>query len=113
MEDTITITRAEYDRLREAEEDLADLRAYDKAVAAIAAGEDELVPAEFADRIIDGENPLRVWREYRGFSQSSLAKASGVNRVQIADIEAGRKSGSVDTVKKLAAALRVSIDDLV
>ena len=32
---------------------------------------------------------------------------------QIADIEAGRKTGSIETVRKLADALNVAIDDLV
>jgi mRNA interferase RelE/StbE len=35
------------------------------------------------------------------------------NRVQIADIEAGRKSGSVATLHKLAEALAVTVDDLI
>ena len=91
----------------------ADLRAYDGAKARLAAGEDELVPAAVVDRLLAGEAPLRVWREYRGLSQVALGEASGVNRVQIADIEAGRKTGSVETVKKLATALGIGLDDLV
>jgi mRNA interferase RelE/StbE len=43
----------------------------------------------------------------------ALFTTSGVNRVQIADIEAGRKSGSVETILKLADALGVAIDELV
>ena len=43
----------------------ADLRAYDGATAALAAGEDELVPADYAKRLIVGESPLRGWRERR------------------------------------------------
>ena len=91
-------------------EDMADNAAFDRVVARLASGEEEAVPAAFANRIIDGESPLRV---YRGLTQVALAEASGVNRVQIADIEAGRKSGSVETVRKLAAALNVAVDDLV
>lgn len=113
MNDMITISREEYDRLIEAEHDLDDLRAYDRAMAAIAAGEDDLIPSEFAHRLLDGESPLRVWRELRGFTQTQLAEAAGVHRVMIADIEAGRKSGSVETVKRLASALGISMDDLV
>ena len=94
-------------------DDLADLRAYGGAKAALAAGEEELVPAEFAKRLIAGESPLRVWRELRGLSQVKLGAVSGVNRVQIADIEAGRGKGSVETVRKLADALGVRLDDLV
>lgn len=113
MTDTITISRAEYDRLRSAAEDLADLQAYDSATAALASGDDELVPAVFADRILNGEPPLHVLREWRGITGVELARRSGVNRVQILDIEAGRRGGSVATMKKLADALGVSLDDLV
>ena len=113
MNKMVTISREEYDRLREAAEDLADLRAYDGVKAALAAGEDELVPADYGKRLIAGESPLRVWRELRGLSQVKLGGVSGVNRVQIADIEAGRGKGSVETVRKLADALGVRVDDLV
>ena len=113
MNKMVTIPREEYDRLREAAEDLADLRAYDGTKAALAAGEEELVPAEYAKRLIAGESPLRVWRKLRGLSQVAMGKVSGVNRVQIADIEAGRGKGSVETVRKLAEALGVRVDELV
>lgn len=113
MADTIMITRDEYDRLRHAAEDLEDLRAYDRAKARLASGEDELVPAVFARRIVAGESPLRVFREWRGLTQARLAELAQVNRVQITDIEAGRKTGSVETVKRLAEALGVTVDELV
>lgn len=51
----VTIPQAEYDRLRDAADDLADLSAYDRAKTALAAGEDELVPADYAKRLIAGE----------------------------------------------------------
>lgn len=113
MNDLITITRAEYERLREAAEDLADIETYNRVKADLAAGREELIPSEFVHRMIDGENPVRVFREFRGMTQTALAAASGVNRVQIADIEAKRKTGSVQTLRKLAVALGVTIDDLV
>src|SRR3546814_17855611 len=62
----VTIPRDEYDRLREAAEDLVDLRAYDRAKADLASGRDELVPSDYADRILEGESPLRVWRDQIG-----------------------------------------------
>ena len=113
MNETVTIPRAEYDRLREASDDLADLQAHDRAMVALAAGDDELIPAEFADRLLNGESPVKVYRSFRGLSQAGLSRLSGVNRVQIIDIEAGRKNGSVETLRKLAVALRVGLDDLV
>ncbi len=112
MPDTVTIPRAEYDRLCAAEHDFADLRAALAARARIEAGTEELVPAAVADRLIDGASPLGVWREHRGLSQSALARESGVNRIQIADIEAGRATGSVHTLRALARTLDVTVDDL-
>lgn len=112
MNEMVKITRAEYDRLCEDAQELRDLRIYDRAKMALENGEDELIPAEYAKRLVTGESPVRVYRELRGLTQQALAGASSVNRVQIADIEAGRKSGSINTVKKLADALGVSLDDL-
>jgi DNA-binding XRE family transcriptional regulator len=82
-------------------------------IADIAAGQEELIPAIFVNRILDGEPPLRVFREWRELSQTALADQSGVNRVQIVEIEAGRKTGSVATLRKLASTLGVTIDDLI
>jgi mRNA interferase RelE/StbE len=112
MNEMITITREEYDRLRAAAEDLADLQSYDRTQAALAAGEDELIPADYANRLLNGENPLRVYRDLRGMTQAALAEKSGVNRVSVAEIETGRKQGSVATLRALAVALGVSLDDL-
>jgi len=109
MLDTVTIPREEYDRLCQAAEDLEDLRVVEDYLA----DPQEGIPHEYVVRILDGEAPLRVFRDWRGFNQSELGRKSGVHRVQIADIEAGRKTGSVATLKKLADALDIRIDDLV
>ena len=58
-------------------------------------------------------NPVRVWREYRGLTQRELAEKAGLAQAYIAQIETGRRKGTVDVYKRLAEALRVDIDDLV
>lgn len=103
----------EYDRLCAMAEELADIRAALSVQTRMDAGAEELVPAAIADRLIDGESPLKVWRETQGMSQSSLARSASVERVQIVDIEAGRANGSVRTLAALAVALDVTLDDLV
>ncbi len=50
-------------------------------------------------------------RNERGWSQQRLADESGVNKATINQIERGRRSPNVDTLAKLAAALRVEIGD--
>jgi DNA-binding XRE family transcriptional regulator len=107
------IPLTEYERLVEAAEDLADVRAYDEAMRRLASGEDELVPAETVNRILDGENALRVWREYRGLTVKQLAEKAGVSAPFVSQIETGQREGSVETMRKLAEALKASLDDLV
>ena len=113
MGEMVSIPVEEYQRLLAIAESMGDVLAYDRAVEALAAGDDELLPAELARRLVAGEAPVRIWREFRGLTQMALAEKSGVNRVQIANIESGSRSGSVETVRKLARALDVSLDDLV
>ena len=57
----------EYLRLVEEAEMLNDVRDYDMAIEAVKQGE-ELVPSEVAYAILDGESPVQVWREYRGYT---------------------------------------------
>ncbi len=112
MNEMVTIPRDEYDRLCAAAEDLADLQAYDGAKSALAAGNDELIPTNHANRLLNGESPLRVYRDLRGLTQAALAEQAGVNRVTVAEIETRRKQGSVATLRALADALEVTLDDL-
>ena len=95
------------------EEDFADIRAALAVEARIGSGEEELIPADVVDRLIDGEPPLRVWRELRSPTRADLSRESGVNRVRIVEIEAGRSTGSVHTLRKLADALGVAVDDII
>lgn len=113
MNQMVTIPREEYDKLLDAAEALADLKAYDSVKADLASGKEELIPAEYVNRILDGESPVRVFRDLRGMTQKALSEASGVNRVYIAEIETGKKPGSAQTMKALAQALGLTVDDLI
>ena len=105
----ITIPQQEYDRLVADSEMLADLAAFDAAKAEGGEG----MPVEAFSRIIYGENPVKVIREWRGLTQAALARRAQLHRVQLYDIETGKSRGSVDTLKAIAVALDVSLDDVV
>lgn len=94
------------------EEMLADVRDYDAAMKAIAEGE-ELVPAEIVFVILDGANPVRVWREHRGLSQANVAEQAGISAAYLSQIESGTRDGTAEVLGKIAAALDVTQDDLV
>jgi DNA-binding XRE family transcriptional regulator len=72
----------------------------------------EVVPAEVVNRLIAGENSVKVWREHRGLSQRDLAARAGLNSAYLSQIETGARKGSIGTVKKLAEALGVEFGDL-
>jgi ribosome-binding protein aMBF1 (putative translation factor) len=110
--DRVTIERGELERLRAVAEDFADLVADARFRARLAAGEEELVPEAVVERLLTGENPVRVWREHRGLTAAALAAAAGVSAAYLSEIERGVKPGSVAAMKRLADALRLTLDDL-
>ena len=99
----------EYEELREALADAADVEAMRRACED---PNEEDVPIAFARRMWNGESPVRVWREFRGMKATHLAAAADLSRSYLSAIERGTKRGSVDALKRLAAALRVGIEDL-
>lgn len=103
---------ADYQKLLADSEMLADVMAYDAAKKALAEGAEELIPAVVADRLLDGDNPLRVWREFRGLNSAQLAAACGVSAAAISQLETGKRQPSVALLKKLAAALRIDLEQL-
>lgn len=104
--DTVTIPRAEYDAMRAQIEDLDDI------LAGHAARTGFTLPHDDAMRVIEGEHPVRVWREVRGLTAAALAAAAKVSKAYLSEIETGRKPGSVEAYKALAAALDVPVDAL-
>jgi hypothetical protein len=68
------------------EKDAPDVQAYDAAKRRLASGDDKLIPAEFANRILDGESPVRVWREYRGLTEKGLAARVGISEAALGQI---------------------------
>ena len=110
--DTVTLRRADYQALLEAVEDAGDAVALREAEAAVERGESELLPVEIVERLIAGENPVRVWRSYRGMAAHELAKAADLAPSYVSEIENGRKPGSFNAMARLARALGVAMEDL-
>jgi DNA-binding XRE family transcriptional regulator len=109
----VVLPLRDYEQLCAAAEELADTRAYDRAKQHLEAGTDELIPAEFGDRILDGESPVRVWREYRGLSVKQLAASAHISAAYLSQIEGGSRDGSLSTMKALAKSLSLDVDDLI
>ena len=101
----------DFQRLLEDAEMLQDIGAYDEAKRALAGGE-ELVPSEVTYAILDGGNPIRVWREYRKLTQQQLAGAAGISVPYLTQIESGKRRGGAEVLAAIAKELRLSLDDI-
>lgn len=99
-----------YERMVADLDDLDDIKAYDRAKNEPA---QEFVPATVADRLLAGEQPIRVWREYRGFSAAALAGHVGISGAYLSQLEHRTRQASQDVLLRLAAALKVEVGDLV
>ncbi len=102
----------EYLRIIEKVEMLEDVREYDLAKRAIDEGEEEIIPGEVVHAILDGANPVRTWREYRGLTQQDLAAKAGISTAYLSQIETGKRTGTPRVLASIARILNVDIDDL-
>jgi len=100
----------EYERLLVALDDAHDAAVIEAFPRQLVAGEEETFPAEIADRLLAGDNPVRVFRAYRGLSLQQLADACGVTNAHISMIEQGKRSMSTELLKKMAEALRGDVE---
>ena len=108
----VLIPEAEFRILVEAAEDAADSQAIRRFEDALAAGSEELIPSEIVRRLLNGENKVRVWREFRGLSPDDLAERAGIAVVRLAAIESDAADLTVAEMQALAPALNVDVDDL-
>jgi len=115
--DLAVLPRADYDRLialaADAQEDAAASRIVRSSSRAIKEGREVVLPKVVADRLVGGENPVRVIREWRKMIQGELAVAVGISQNYLSGIETGRRKGPAELQKKFARALGVPVDLLI
>lgn len=111
-DEMVILPRAEYDRLVEAAEMLRDVATFDRYHEKLARGAEERIPSAIVERLLAGENPMRVWRDHRGLSVRELAERAGLSASYVSEIETGKKDGSVSAMKKIAETLSVDLDEL-
>lgn len=102
-----------YLQLVEDAEMLQDVKEYDRVKAALEAGDEEVIPGEVVNAILDGANPIKVWREYRQLSQQDAAEVMGISVPYLSQLETGKRRGSFAVLSAIARALKVPLDILV
>ena len=96
-------------RLMGAAEELSDIALYD---AAKKSDDGFHIPADVLDRELDGDHPVKAWREHRGLTVDSLAMAAGISKGYLSQIENGKRHGTTRVMKALSSALGVPLDIL-
>ena len=106
-EDTVVLSRSEYETLINRNTDLEDI------LAARDADDGSQIPHDIAIAIIYGENPVSAFRAHRGITLRELAEETGISASYLSEIERGLKTGSVTALARIAQAFDTTIDTLV
>ena len=88
---------------------LLDNRDFDEAIA----DKGEIFPDTLVGKLLSDKNKIRIWRKYRRLTQQELGNQAGVSKEYISMLESGKRTGNIETIKKLASALEVQIEDIV
>jgi DNA-binding XRE family transcriptional regulator/mRNA-degrading endonuclease RelE of RelBE toxin-antitoxin system len=114
-DDIVILSRKEYDRLVvAAHEDAADVETLRRSIARVKSGEEHTLTSAEVDDLLAAKTPLAFYRKKRaGLTQAALAQRAGIAQGFLSEIEAGRKHGDVQTLRKIADVLKISLDDLV
>lgn len=105
----VLISTRMYNHLVEQAEMLHDIADFKSALHE----NDEFIPADMVNRLARGDNPVNVWRKHRQLSAKALAEKAGLTPGYVSMIESGKREPSVKSLKALANALDVDIDDLI
>ena len=70
------------------------------------------IPAAVLNALLDGEQPVKVWREQRGLTQEALATKAGISKAYLCQIETRKRTGALKTLRAIADALALKVDDL-
>jgi DNA-binding XRE family transcriptional regulator len=110
-EELAVVPKSEYQRLAAlaVDEDAGTARLVRRARVAVAAGHEVVLPKAAVDRLASGENPIRVLREWRDWTQAELAVSVGITQGYLSELEAGKRKGPVALHQKIARALGVPI----
>ena len=110
-DELVVLSRSDYEALVAAasarDEDADDIAVYDERKAELAASVDALLPPEVSARLLKGESLLKALRNWRDLTQVHLARETGLAQGYLSDLEAGRRRGTPETLKTIAAALDV------
>ena len=100
----------EYLSLVEKADMLDDINDFDRFQTALNQGEEQLFPATVVDNLLNGRNPIKVFREFREMTQYELVQKAGITIPYLSQIESQKRQGSIKVLTAIARALNVTLD---
>ena len=87
--ETVTVSRSDFEAMHEQLEDAEDkIAVLEDCLLDMKPHENRyLLTMDETMRIIEGESPLKIWREERGLTVRDLSDALGVHAVEIEELE--------------------------
>ena len=70
-------------------------------------------PNEVVKANVRGESLIKAWREHFGFTQEELAARAGIKQPALARLEKADSSPRKSTLKKLADAMDINLEQLI
>lgn len=111
-QESVTLRRTDFEALLEMLEDAQDIAEIQAAMRRLERGEEEAIPFELVEQILDGMHPVRAYRQYRELTQQALAEQACVSPSYLCEIESGRKPGSLEAMTRLSSVLRIPVECL-
>ena len=110
-EELVVLSRREYDELLSR---LDDEAAEDAALARLSdARADELgLPESVWEAIEAAPSPVGPLRKWRELTQKELAERAEITQGYLSEIEAGKKTGDLSTLRAIARALDVPVENV-
>lgn len=95
-----------YNRMKDQLEELEDIHTYTN----IKDESQESFPIAIVEKLVQGkESKIKIFREYRSYNLTSLAKILGISEAYLSQIENHKRKGNIELYKKIAQVLDIEI----
>jgi predicted transcriptional regulator len=82
------------------------------AMADYRSGRVEALSTSEMRELMKAPTPLAFWRRRRGITQAALAGLAETTQPHIAELESGKRGGSLDVMARIGRALKVPLEAL-
>lgn len=112
-EELAILPRDEYEALVSAQADDEALKEVARAAFAAAdAGLDDGLTVDEVEQLANAPTPLAFWIAKRRMNRAQLAREANLSQPFVSKLARGEARGSIETIRKIADLLAVTVDDL-